>query len=161
MRKLILSLLLIILVFATMAQSDPSTGHEFYFNYGCIDIPPRFPGGHARMQQVLANSMKYPREAERKWTEGTVRIGFAVDTFGRVVNVKIIKGICGDLDQEAVRLIGLLKHWIPGTVNGKKTLRYQVLPFIFKMDRRPTFKHHVETRKTIPDRVGSPFIYGK
>jgi TonB family protein len=52
--------------------------------------------------------------------EGKVTLGFTVTGTGRVTDVKVVKGVRDDLDQEAVRAFGSVKHaWQPGTQGGK------------------------------------------
>jgi len=48
---------------------------------------------------------------------------------------KIKKGIRSDLDNEALRLVGLLNGWTPPSKNGKKAEVYFRLSFLFFPDR--------------------------
>ena len=80
--------------------------------------------------------MKYPAQAEKQGIGGKVIIQYTVDTFGNTVNIKVYKGVCDDLNQEAIRLTSLLKNWIPATQNGKKINSVDRLqPFFFIADK--------------------------
>ena len=47
--------------------------------------------------------------------------------------VQVSESAGSSLDSEAVRLIVLLKSWIPATLNGYKINYYQSQPFIFRL----------------------------
>jgi TonB family protein len=130
----------------TFAQDDTSSYGELILNDGCIDISPHYAGGNARLKKLMTDSMNYPIEAEKQGIGGTVKVVFAVDTFGNIMSAKIQKGIRDDIDKEALRLVGLLKEWTPGTINGKKSVHYLVLPITFNMEKRSNPKHNARSK---------------
>jgi outer membrane biosynthesis protein TonB len=115
------------------AQSDKITNEvEQSFTSGCLDIPPRYPGGHKGITRFLANHVKYPRAVHGKLLNCRIIISFAVDSFGNTTEIRIIKGCRPDFDFEALRIVSLLNGWIPATVNGKKIIHYQTIPIVFR-----------------------------
>jgi len=103
---------------------------------GCIEIPPRYRGGTASMNKLLQDSVCLPEEAFKKDSGGKVRVTYMVDTCGSISHVKVSESADSNLDSEAVRLIGLLKSWIPATLNGNKINYYQSQPFVFRSTPR-------------------------
>ena len=91
------------------------------------------------MRKLFTQNMRYPKTAEKQGIGGKIIVQYAVDTFGNTIDVKIIKGVRDDLDKEAIRLIKLLKDWIPATLNGHKTTHYLMQPFTFRTGNQITF----------------------
>lgn len=131
MKQAILTFGLIILGQLSFSQLDSSKQKEPGIFYYCNEIPAKYPGGHGAMVKLFAHSMKYPVKAGREGTGGKVVVAYKVDTFGITTGITIFKGVREDLDQEAIRLIRLLKRWTPATLNGKKINYYNNQPFIF------------------------------
>ena len=135
MRPLVLTIILHLVWLNSFSQAETSKNKEIIFTGGCLEYPPKYRGGQKAMVNFISRNMNYPKEAEKKSIEGKVIIQFIVDTFGRAKNAKIYKGICSDLDNEALRLTNLLNSWTPATQNGKKINSTQNLPFIFMIDK--------------------------
>jgi len=114
------------------SQSDSLNKREVDFISGCLEIPPQYPGGQKAIFKLFSDSMNYPLQSKKRKIGGTVIIQYTVDTLGNTIDVKVYKGICDDLNREAIRLISLLKHWKPATQNGKKINSVDRLqPFTF------------------------------
>lgn len=94
-------------------------------------IPPKFRGGGKRVIKIIEDNLIYPEEARIDKVGGRVTIRFLVDTFGNATNIEVIKGVREDIDQEAVRLVGLLNDWIPGMEGGVKKKCYYLIPLTF------------------------------
>lgn len=71
---------------------------------------PVYPGGRKAFQEFIANNVRYPKEAEDAGIEGSVIVGYEITDNGMVQNPHIIKGLGYGCDQEAIRLIGLLRY---------------------------------------------------
>jgi len=71
---------------------------------------PSYPGGHKALGEFLKQNQKYPGEALNQRIEGIVHITFDVDHMGRVSNPKVIHGLGFGCDDEAIRLVKLLKY---------------------------------------------------
>ena len=100
---------------------------------GCLEIPPQYPGGIMAMKKLLQDSAYFPEQAFKKGSVGRVRVTYMVDTCGSISHVKVFESAGSSLDSEAVRLISLLKSWIPATLNGKKINYYQSQPIVFRI----------------------------
>lgn len=103
-----------------------------FINEGCIEIAPKYPGGHEAMKRLFANNVKYLTATKGQHQNSEVVIIFKVDTLGNTSDIRVVKSSQTNFDQEAIRLIRLLKGWTPATINGKKTNYYFCQPIIFR-----------------------------
>jgi len=83
-----------------------------------VEDMPEFPGGEPARMEYMANSIKYPRMAVDGGVEGTVYIGFVVEKSGEISEVKLLRGIGGGCDQEALRVIKNMPKWEEGRQRG-------------------------------------------
>lgn len=61
------------------------------------------------MKEFVAKNLRYPEEARAAGIEGKVTVGYQVTDNGVVLNPHIIKGLGYGCDEEALRIIGLLR----------------------------------------------------
>lgn len=95
---------------------------------------PQFRGGTDNMYSIISEHLNYPKAARKDGVSGRVVVGFIVDTTGTIADIHIREGVRPDIDQEALRLVGLLKNWKPGRIDGKPVrVRYE-LPLTFLLD---------------------------
>ncbi len=66
------------------------------------------------VSQHLINNLRYPDYAKDNNIMGKVTIRFVVNEDGFLSDAKVLKGIGGGCDQEAIRVINLMKRWKPG-----------------------------------------------
>jgi TonB family protein len=71
---------------------------------------PKYPGGKAAFQEFIRKNLKYPKEALQKKVEGSVHIHYRVDGMGKVIEVNVTKSLGYGCDEEAVRVVNLLKY---------------------------------------------------
>lgn len=84
-----------------------------------VENPPQFTGGEEARMNYMIKSIKYPEEARKKGIQGTVYVTFVIEKDGSVSGVKVLRGIGGGCDEEAVRVISGMPNWTPGTQRGK------------------------------------------
>ena len=101
-----------------------------------VETMPKYPGGEQAIYKIIADSMVYPNLAYNDRIGGKVVTKFTVDTAGKMVDIRVVKGIRYDIDNEAIRLIGRLNDWTPGTHNGKKVRVTFNLPLYFYPDEK-------------------------
>ena len=56
------------------------------------------------MMKFLQMKMKYPYHARVNGIEGLVYVQFVVNQLGKVVDVKVVRGISQDCDKEAAKV---------------------------------------------------------
>ncbi len=80
----------------------------------------------------IAKNIRFPRAAARIGLEGRVFVEFIVDKDGSLTDVKVLKGIGGGCDEEAVRVIESAPKWNPGKQRGVPVKVRMVIPVMFK-----------------------------
>lgn len=88
--------------------------------------------GFNALYHMLAKKLNYPKAAQRQRIEGKVFIEFIIDRTGVPGNMKVLKGIGGGCDEEAMRVLALTQ-WKPGKQRGKPVKVKMVLPIIFQL----------------------------
>lgn len=88
------------------------------------------------MKSIIEENMHYPKSARKDRIGGRVVVQFTIDTSGVVADIQVVEGVRKDIDQEAMRLISLLKGWTPGTMDGKKVRVQYQLPLNFYPDNK-------------------------
>ncbi|HQO48925.1 MAG TPA: energy transducer TonB [Bacteroidales bacterium] len=84
-----------------------------------VESMPEFPGGAEQMMGFIAKNIKYPPMARESGIQGRVFVNFVVEPDGRVSNVKVLRGIGGGCDEEAIRVVESMPKWTPGRQRGK------------------------------------------
>ena len=97
-----------------------------------VDVMPQYPGGDRELLKFIAQSIKYPTDAQEAGVQGRVICSFVVDKKGNIVEPKIIRGIDPSLDAEALRVIGMMPRWTPGRQDGKAVRVLYTVPITFR-----------------------------
>ncbi|MBQ6305506.1 MAG: energy transducer TonB [Bacteroidales bacterium] len=98
-----------------------------------VEEMPAFPGGEAKLMEYVAKNIKYPQIARETGIQGRVFVGFVVEPDGSISNVKLLRGIGGGCDEEAMRVIKSLPKWKPGKQRGKAVRVSYQIPVFFKL----------------------------
>ncbi len=102
-----------------------------------VEEQPGFPGGESALMDYLKNNIKYPQLARESNIQGTVFVTFVVEPNGSISNVKVLRGIGGGCDEEAVRVIKNMPKWNPGIQRGEAVRVQFNMPIKFALDNRP------------------------
>ena len=94
---------------------------------------PEFPGGQEALTKYLQSQVKYPPLALEARIKGKVYVSFIVNKKGTVTDVKLLRGIGGGCDEEALRVVKAMPKWKPGRIQGKKVNIKYNLPIHFKL----------------------------
>jgi TonB family protein len=92
---------------------------------------PQYPGGEMELQKFIAMNTQYPEAAKSDKAEGRVIIRFIINRQGTVENPVVLKSVHPALDNEALRVVSLLKGFTPGSQGGKPISVYYILPITF------------------------------
>jgi protein TonB len=95
---------------------------------------PVYPGGITAMKKFIAANLKYPPKAIKAKAKGTVTIRYGLDYTGKVTDVKVKKGIGHGCDEEAMRVVKLMKFTVPQS-NKKKVRIHQDVNIRFKLPK--------------------------
>jgi TonB family protein len=104
--------------------------------FGYYEQQPEFRGGQEGLYRYLAVNVHYPNEARERHLAGKVFVSFKIDTSGAVSDVKLMKGIGGGCDEEAVRVIAQMPNWIPGKVGNRTVATLYNLPIFFSEEEQ-------------------------
>lgn len=98
-----------------------------------VEQPPLFIGGDAALAAYITK-LTYPQEAQSRNIQGRVLIQFAIDTLGRTSNHKVLNGIGGGCDEEALRLSqSIPPQWVPARIAGRAVPVMYQMPFTFRL----------------------------
>ena len=104
---------------------------EVVFNI--VEVMPRFPGGEQKMMEFISKNIEYPQIAQDSGIQGRVFVSFIIESDGSVSNVKLLRGIGGGCDEEAMRVVQAMPRWIPGKQRGKAVRVSYQIPVMFKL----------------------------
>lgn len=93
---------------------------------------PEFPGGPKELTKFIYQNLKYPAAALEAKTEGTVIVEYDIDYRGNVVDTRVLQGVGNGCDEEAVRVVKLLK-FVVGRNRGVRVLFHKKAHIRFKL----------------------------
>lgn len=109
-----------------------------------VEDMPRYPGcesagnyeqkmacADTEMRKYLSANTKFPRMAVDAGISGTVYVGFVVSENGQIADIKVLKGLGGGCDEEAIRVVKNMPTWIPGKQRNKPVKVQFTLPIKF------------------------------
>lgn len=105
--------------------------------YTIVDKMPQYTYGESGLSDFIAHNMRYPRTALQEGIEGRILCSFIVGNDGSISNIEVVEGTNKLLNEEAVRVLGLMPKWIPGENNGEKVHVKCLLPIDFVIDEDP------------------------
>ena len=102
--------------------------------YTIVEQMPEFPGGDKGFHQFIADNVKYPAEAKEKGIRGIVYVNFIVEPDGSISDIRVLRGIDGGCDEEAVRVVESMPKFKPGMQNGETVRVSYTVPVIFRLE---------------------------
>ena len=82
----------------------------------------------------IQKNVRYPEEAHKNGIQGRVIVSVVIDENGRVVDPVIMRSRYPALDEEALRIVGLMPQWKPGMQQGKAVKVEFTFPVTFKLE---------------------------
>ena len=98
-----------------------------------VEQMPQFPGGEKEMLKFIKNNLRYPAIATEMGISGTIIVNFVVDRDGKITRIKVVRGIGGGCDEEAVRVLSKMPAWSPGKQGGRAVLVSFTVPLKFML----------------------------
>lgn len=96
-----------------------------------VEEMPVFPGAEKAMFEYFGNNIKYPKEAIEAGIQGTVYVTFVVGSDGALSDARVLRGIGGGCDEEALRVVKAMPNWVPGKQREKPVSVQYNLPIRF------------------------------
>jgi lysophospholipase L1-like esterase len=95
--------------------------------YKEVDVAPEFPGGLSELMKFIENNFHFPIELSESAPIGRVYVQAVILKDGTIADAKVVKSVDPLIDEEALRIIGLMPKWTPGKVKGKAVAcRYNI-----------------------------------
>jgi periplasmic protein TonB len=114
-------------------RSDPVLPPDPGPTFTVVQEMPEFPGGEPEMYRFLNKNITYPASARETGISGTVYLGFVVEPDGSISNLKILRGIGGGCEDEALRVVQMMPKWKPGKQQGHEVRVQFTLPIKFTL----------------------------
>ena len=117
---------------APVQQVEEESAEEVQI-FMVVESMPEFPGGETSLYKYLAENIKYPQMAKESGIQGRVFVTFVVERDGSVTDVRVLRGIGGGCDEEAIRVVKSMPRWTPGKQRGKSVRVQYNLPVKFTL----------------------------
>lgn len=101
--------------------------------FAVVEKMPEYPGGQTALLKFIAQTVQYPKEAQEKGLQGRVTVSFIINKDGSISDAEVITGLDPLLDQEALRVIGLMPKWTPGMQRGQAVKTKYTVPVTFRL----------------------------
>jgi protein TonB len=92
-----------------------------------------FPGGRVELIRYIYQNIRYPSVAIKQRIQGRVVCSFIINEDGSVSNIALIQGVYSFLDEEALRVIGIMPRWKPAMKDGKPVKTKCIVPIVFRL----------------------------
>ncbi len=100
-----------------------------------VEDQPSFPGGDGKLLEFLGKNIKYPSLAKENNIQGMVVLTFVIEKDGSVSDVKVLRGIGGGCDEEAMRVTRSMPRWSAGKQRGQSVRVQFNLPVRFVLQQ--------------------------
>ena len=123
---------------------------------------PEYPGGKEYFKKFLKENLVYPKEALEHQIEGTVFLAAEVNDLGEVLQVNVEKGIGYGCDEEAMRLVKMMKYG-KVTNRGLRVKTWKKLRINFRLadhqSKRFSYQYSVKEKKSTPSKPDNHYQY--
>ncbi len=123
--------------FGLCAQEEPEQAKaDTIYSYLHVDQPALFPGcenkkgldkrmcAYNKMEKYIKESLQYPKEARKKFTQGKCVVEYTVNLDGSIDDIELIRDLKDGCGEEALRIFEELKNselrFEPAQVNGEE-----------------------------------------
>lgn len=96
-----------------------------------VEQMPTFPDGTEAMYKYIYAQIKYPAIARENGISGQVIVQFVVSKDGDIQKAKVVRGIGGGCNEEALRVVNGMPKWKAGKHNGRAVPVTFTLPIKF------------------------------
>jgi protein TonB len=106
-----------------------------------------YPGGPKALWAFIRKNLRYPEAAQKEKISGVVRLKYSLDGDGKVIATKVIHSLGYGCDEEAIRVIKLLKYHVPKQRKIKVKF-HKTINIRFKPPKKKTVKITLTKKKT-------------
>jgi protein TonB len=94
---------------------------------------PFYKGGNKALQEFIASQLKYPPTSLKNKVEGDVHIRYAINHKGIVTDTHIIGGLDDACNDEAARVVSLLRFEVPKTPRNMRVIFHKTIRIHFRL----------------------------
>ena len=102
-------------------------------DFASVEVLPSFGDSKAAWGKYLERNLKYPLVAQENGISGRVMVSFVVEKNGNLTDIKVVRGIGGGCDEEAMRVLKNAPAWKPGIQNGRPVRVAYTMPIAFTL----------------------------
>lgn len=97
-------------------------------------VQPQFPGGESALRKFIQKNVRYPESAAEAGIEieGRVMVTFKVEKDGSLSDIKVVRGLGPEFDEEALRVVKMMPKWLPARTGDSTTVVRYTIPVVFK-----------------------------
>lgn len=117
---------------------EPTDTSGTIFYYRNLDAAPHpvFTNSKINLAGFIAANLKYPDAAIKQNLSGTVKVGFIVEPHGKISNLTILNSLGAGCNEEAIRIVRLLK-WMPGIKDNMAVRTRMSISINFNLESGP------------------------
>jgi Gram-negative bacterial TonB protein C-terminal len=93
-----------------------------------------YNGGTSKIFRIISTNFKVPDRTAALTKGGKGFIRFVIDTAGKPINLQVLKSVEFAFDEESLRVVALLKDWIPASDKGRKVRAYRIQPITVELE---------------------------
>lgn len=112
--------------------------------FGMIETYAVFPGGEGKLLEWISQHIIYPQSAADAHITGRVVVQLQILEDGSIGDVRLIRSVWEELDNEALRVVRTLPKFSPAKIDGKPIKCWYTLPIRFKLDDDDTRKKDLQ-----------------
>lgn len=98
-----------------------------------VEVIPEFPGGEKALLKFMGDNIQYPGQAWDFSITGKVYVSFVINEQGKTESIRIMHSLGYGIDEEVIRVIGLMPDWKPGRYHNQKVKTSFVMPVSFSL----------------------------
>jgi len=115
------------------AVKDADSGEPFVI----VEEPARFMDGNLNtFHSWVMENIQYPDMAINHEITGRVYVSFCINTHGKVVDIKIIRGPDESINNEVIRVLESSPEWYPARQGGRKVKQLFSMSVLFQLQKK-------------------------
>jgi periplasmic protein TonB len=91
---------------------------ERFIDPEIVELADKMPEFDGNIHKFILKNISYPENEKITGIAGVVLVNFIVEPDGSISGIEVERSVSPGLDQEAVRVIKLMKNWTPGEQKG-------------------------------------------
>lgn len=115
-----------------VAPSENKNVQDSIFDF--VDVNARFQNGDlGKFREWVQKNLVYPPYAVVNGIQGRIMVQFYINSDGKLLNARILRGVDSSLDKEVLRVVNLSPLWEPALIKGQPVKQQFVIPVIFAL----------------------------